>query len=297
MGGPDRERDVSLDSGNQVALALESDERFTVIRRIIDAPGVEELRVLLEEDAADVVFPVLHGPWGEGGPLQCMLETIGIPFVGSSSTAARRAMDKLATKAVAAECGIPTPLAHEIGPTGLVEVPPPLVIKPAEEGSSFGVRICRSPAESSRAIAELQQEHPRLMCEAFVHGRELTVGVLNEEALPIIEITPGDGFYDYQAKYHRDDTEYVVNPPLDSKLAAQIQAWSLEITRALGVSDLARVDWLLDDSAPWFLEVNTIPGMTSHSLLPMAAAENGLDMAALCSRTVLGALRRTTTSR
>lgn len=284
MGGPDGEREVSLESGEQVAKALQTHQHIEVCQRVIDKPDLEELKAILHEDGAHVVFPVLHGPWGEGGPLQRMLQKIGIPFVGSDHNAAEQAMDKLLAKSIAAECGIPTPIAHELGIEHCAEIEPPVVIKPPDDGSSLGVRICRTHHEIDEAVAELQGCHTRLMCERFIDGRELTVSILGVEALPIIEIKPCAGFYDFEAKYLRDDTEFLVNPPLDPRIALQIQNWSLQITQALGVKDIARVDWLLDDESPWFLEVNTIPGMTSHSLLPMAAAKHGLDMAAMCAK-------------
>ena len=293
MGGPDGEREISLQSGSQVAAALEGHDGIDVRPRIIDRPDRAQLEAMLQEDDAHVVFPVLHGPWGEGGPLQRLLEEIGIPFVGSPHLAAQRAMDKLVAKTIAAECGIPTPIAHEIGPEDRVDVPLPVVIKPTDDGSSLGVRLCRKPEEITNALFQLRPAHSRLMCESFVQGRELTVGILGNEALPIIEIRPSDGFYDYQAKYLREDTEFVVNPEIAPDLAARIQGWSRSIIQAMGVKDLARVDWLLEGENPWFLEVNTIPGMTSHSLLPMAAAESGRDMTTICSQAVLGVLQRT----
>ena len=296
MGGPDGEREVSLESGEQVAKALQAHDHIHVCRRVIDRPELAELKAIFDEDDAHVVFPVLHGPWGEGGPLQRMLHTIGIPFVGSRHDAAERAMDKMVAKTYAAQCGIPTPIAHEVGSEGQCDLDPPVVVKPTDEGSSLGVRICKSCQEIDEAIAELKGSHSRLMCERFIEGRELTVGILGNDALPIIEIQPTDGFYDYQAKYLCHDTEYLVNPPLDARLAAQIQEWSQVITRAMGVEDLARVDWLLEGENLWFLEVNTIPGMTSHSLLPMAAAELGLDMAALCARAVERVVKRAAAS-
>ena len=276
MGGPDREREVSLASGEQVAEALLRHGSFTVKRCVIDAPTAEELKSICSD--TDVILPILHGPWGEGGSLQTALETLGIPFLGSRAQAATIAMDKAATKIIAGNIGLPTPEWEHLGEGQSPTLSPPIVLKPVDDGSSFGVQIHREqvPAMVERAC----------LCERFVDGRELTLSVLNGEALPIIEIIPSDGFYDFAAKYDRDDTTYLLNPTLDRAIEDALKRDSIAICQRLGVRHLARVDWLLDGGGPWFLEVNTMPGMTTHSLLPMAAAEIGLDMPALCARLV-----------
>jgi D-alanine-D-alanine ligase len=278
MGGPDRERSVSLDSGEQVAAALERGGTYAVERCIIQKPTVDELHAHCAH--ADVVLPILHGPWGEGGPLQTMLETIGVRFLGSRANAAATAMDKIKTKIIAARAGIQTPQweALDAGQTPTLEVP--VVFKPNDDGSSFGVEIHRRPTPPMEPC----------LCEQFIHGRELTVAVLGGEPLPTIEIVPSEGFYDFAAKYDRSDTTYSVAPELDPACAEQIAQESALICHEVGVRHLARVDWLLDEFGPWFLEVNTMPGMTTHSLLPMAAAAVGLDMPALCERLVEAAL-------
>lgn len=288
-GGPDAEREVSLESSSGVAEALRR-AGYRVRREVIDRINASELASI----AADVIFPVLHGPWGEGGPLQDVLVELGRPFVGCGPDAARRAMDKLATKLVAAGAGVPTLPACVLNerdatpPVGL-----PCVAKPVHEGSSVGVHICKDLAGWQRALGAIAEDRARhttrvyMVERAVLGGRELTVGVLDGQALPIIEIKPSVEFYDYQAKYQRDDTRYVLNPPLAAGLAQRLPALALTMARALGVRHLCRVDFLLDASdQPWLLEVNTMPGFTSHSLVPMAAAHAGLDFAALTSRLV-----------
>jgi D-alanine-D-alanine ligase len=286
MGGPDAEREVSLMSGREVASALRRSGRFRVTDLVIDRPDVEDLRSM----GGDVVFPVLHGPWGEGGPLQALLERSGVPYVGSGPAAAALAMDKMTTKSLAAAAGIPTPPAQTITAGQLCAIAPPLVLKPVDDGSSVDLAICRSEGEVSAARRRLHARRSRLMAERYVAGRELTVGIVNGRALPVIEIRPAEGVYDYQAKYHRDDTGYVIDPELPH--GCPVQRYALEANRILSCRDLARVDFILDRDGPWLLEVNTMPGFTSHSLVPMAARSIGIEMPELCSSLVGAALSR-----
>ena len=299
MGGPDAERPVSLQSGEQVATALRRIPGFAVTDHVVDRPNTESLATLLAEDRADVVYPVLHGSWGEGGELQSSLDEIGIPYVGSGSEASALAMDKMATKSKADDLGIRTPAACVVPRSGTIDLQPPFVLKPIDEGSSVGVRMVADLADLPSILSELRSSHARVMAEAFVSGRELTVTVLGADTLPPVEIEVSSGFYDYDAKYLRNDTRYTVSPPLPDGIEARMAADSLSIFDALGCRDVARVDWLLDVSGrdgpqAWMLEVNTIPGMTSHSLVPMAAAARGIDMSELCRRLVEFALTRGT---
>ena len=307
MGGPDAERPVSLESGRRVAAALGEVPEIDVSELVIDRPSAASLRDSLRAIGTDVVFPVLHGPWGEGGGLQRLLEEIGLAFVGSGSEAAESAMDKLRTKSIARAAGVPTPPACLIAEDGSIDVDAPFVIKPTDEGSSVGVRLIVDAAEAAGVISELRSTHATLMAERYVAGRELTVTVLEGEALPPVEIEPSDGFYDYDAKYVRDDTRYTVSPPLPPGVEARMASDSVKIFHALRCRDLARVDWLVEDGEGrtsertgeadpgiWMLEVNTIPGMTTHSLAPMAAAARGIDLPGLCRRMVDAASARST---
>ena len=293
MGGPDAEREVSLQSGERVAEALESASGIRVTRHILEHPDEDELRKMLNTAEARVVFPVLHGPWGEGGPLQQMLRSIGIPFVGSGPEAAHRAMHKLLTKSIAARHGIPTPPARAVRAGEPIDLDPPLVVKPSDDGSSFGVHICVDREQVETAVKAVLATHANVMCERYIPGRELTVGVLEGEALPIFEIRTTSGVYDYASKYDRDDTEYIRDPELPNGLSAQLANWSTQLLELLGARDFARVDWRFDGTQAWLLEVNTTPGMTSHSLLPMGAAARGLEMPVLCEQLVRRALSRT----
>lgn len=288
MGGPDAEREVSLASGARVAAALGSHGQFDVADYVVDRPTARELRQL----NLDVVFPVLHGPFGEGGPLQAELDDAGLPYVGSDATASRLAMDKCRAKERCVACSIPTPAWEELerGLAGSLKAP--LVIKPIADGSSVGIQICRDDNAVANARAELEKTHDQLMTEAFVDGRELTVGIVGNNTLPIIEITTGAEFYDYQAKYHRNDTGYHFDPELPDGVVAACNSHALAAFKELGCRDVARVDFMLRDSEVFFLEINTMPGFTNHSLVPMAAQRSGLSMPELCAQLVGAACAR-----
>lgn len=289
MGGPDAEREVSLQSGEQVAMALGHDPSIEVVRRVVDRPTAAEIASL----GVDAVFPVLHGPFGEGGPMQEILDATGLPYVGCRPKAAALAMDKLATKMLADQVGVPTPGSREVRPGEPIDLEPPLVLKPANEGSSVGLRICRDRAAVEAARRELEPVTPRLMAERYIRGREVTVGVLDGKVLPIIEIRPAVEFYDYEAKYTREDTAYILDPELPPGVADALRRHTLAVWERLGCRHLARADFLVDSAAPhvpWFLEINTMPGMTTHSLVPKAARHAGIDMTALCGGLVRRAI-------
>lgn len=297
-GGPDAEHGVSLESAAGVAAALRG-AGAEVHQVVIERPTLDELAVL----PGEVVFPALHGSYGEGGPLQDLLEALGRPFVGSGARAARTAMDKLATKLLAAGLGIATTPAHvfNVGDT-TCPLDLPVVVKPVHDGSSVGLHMCpdlESWAFAHAAVSHDIAERPgrAYMIEPMVRGRELTVGVVEGSAglvaLPLIEIVPREGVYDYAAKYDRDDTRYVVDPDLPGSVTDRCRRAAISLAGAIGVRDLCRVDFLLDRAdEPWMLEVNTMPGFTSHSLLPMAAAASGLEMPALCAHLVRAAAGR-----
>lgn len=293
-GGPDAEREVSLISSQAVSVALR-EAGYDVNYRVIVKPTLTQFRAM----KGDVVFPVLHGGWGEGGPLQDVLEKLGRPYVGCKSLAARLAMDKMGTKLVAASLGIPTNPACVLNlrdsacPLSL-----PVVVKPVHEGSSVGVHICCTAndwSKAHRAVASDVRKHPHrayMVERAVLGGREVTVGVLDGKALPIIEIRPKVAFYDYEAKYNRDDTEYRVEPSLPRGASKLLSLHAMRLAKAMGVRHLCRVDFLLDRAGDaWLLEVNTMPGFTGHSLVPMAAAHTGLPMPKLCAKLVHMALR------
>ncbi len=297
-GGPDGEREVSIKSSTGIAEALRASGRFDVELRIIDTLTAADLAAI----PADLIFPYLHGPWGEGGPLQDIIEQDGRPFVGSNARASRAAMDKIASKAAALELGIPTAPVWILNPRDPVcPTRLPVIVKPIHEGSTIGLHVCTSRAQYAAAVdAILSEQRSGLirsyMVEPKIGGdrpaRELTVGVIDGEPLPIIEIRPKDGLYDYEAKYTRDDTQYIVDPDLPEALKKKLGKQTCRVFKALGCRHIARADFLLDaDGVAWFLEINTTPGFTDHSLVPKAARHAGLDMPQLCARLVDVALR------
>lgn len=291
-GGPDGEREVSVRSATAIAQALRTaDPALRVDLRIIERLPSGGLGSI----DAQAFFPALHGPYGEGGPLQDALAHDGRPFVGSGPRAARLAMDKLATKLVAAGIGLPTPLAAVLNPRDThPPVEPPVVAKPVHEGSTLGLRLCPTAPAYAQALADIARERESgltperaYMVESMVPGREITVGVMgtpgHERALPIIEIIPRDGLYDFDAKYQRHDTRYVPEPDLPGDAAERARRAAVDLHRALGCRHISRADFIVDRAGtPWLLEINTAPGMTDHSLVPKAAAHAGLTMPALC---------------
>ncbi len=288
MGGPDAEREISIRSGSRVAAALRESGSFAVEERIIDGLTTEELSAI----PAEVIFPVLHGPWGEGGPLQDVLEADGRPYVGSRPRASRISMDKMASKLFVRAAGVRTPPAREVRPGQPIDLPLPFVIKPIEDGSSVGVRHCVTPEDVEKARADLEGHHPRLMAESLITGREMTVGILERETLPIIEIVPAVRFYDYEAKYERSDTQYIVNPELPPGAADEMNHAARIAYERIGCRDVARVDFILNEDGAWFLEINAMPGMTDHSLVPKAAEQAGVAFPQLCARLAMRALGR-----
>lgn len=287
-GGPDAERPVSLVSGAAVAQALRDDGAFEVLEAVIDRPGADELAAL----GGDVIFPVLHGRWGEGGGLQAELDRAGVPYVGSGARASARAMDKLATKQMLAPYHVATPPSRELRPGAPCDLQPPVVLKPVDDGSSVDLVVCRTRDELESARRRLELRRPRLMAERLAAGREITVGLLHGETLPLVEIVAAGGLYDYDAKYERDDTRYVLDPDLPEAVAATCRRVALLAWRVLGCRDLARADFIVEGDVAWFLEINTMPGFTPHSLLPMAARRAGIEMGALCRGLVEAALAR-----
>jgi D-alanine-D-alanine ligase len=298
-GGPDAEREVSLKGGDAVTRALNDTSDFRAEMVVIDRLSAHDLRAM----RADVIWPLLHGPWGEGGPMQDLLEDDGRPYVGCRPDAARLAMDKLATKLAASRAGIFVPGGAVFNPHDPEPpIPLPVVVKPNFEGSTIGLHVCRTREQWDKAHAETTRSGKPALVEPFIKGRELTAGVLDNgeglSSLPLIEIAPKDGFYDFDAKYLRNDTRYTVEPDIGFELTHDIQRRALILANTIGVRHLARADFIVPHEPnhrgkiePILLEINTMPGFTDHSLVPMAAANIGLDMPALCASLVRCAVR------
>jgi len=297
MGGPSSERDISLVSGKAVADALER-RGHRVTRADISPRDAGAL----DRKGIDLVFPVLHGWFGEDGQVQALCESRGLTYVGSGPEASRLGMNKDAAKIVFRQAGLCTPDwivveradAAGRGGRGPACLGLPVVLKPVDGGSSVDVTIARDEAGRDAALEALLAAHGRALVERFVKGRELTVGILGEQALPVIQIVPAREFYDKVAKYADGaGTQYVFDHGLSDDLVRWLQRCAVEAHAALGCRDMSRVDFILDDAgSPCVLEVNTIPGFTSHSLLPMAAARVGIGFDELVDRLAAMAMRR-----
>jgi D-alanine-D-alanine ligase len=285
LGGKSAERDVSLMSGNAVLEAL---KRSGVDVHAFD-PKLRGFDELIKE-RFDRVFIALHGRYGEDGTMQGALEQIGLKYTGSGVMASALAMDKWRTKLIWQQVGIPTPPSLLVNAQSDVEAVVkqlglPLIVKPVHEGSTIGLtKVTR--ADQMRPAIDAALKHDRyVLAEKFIQGKELTASILGEQALPLIHIVPAGEMYDYNAKYISDETKYHCPCGLPATLEAQIQAIALEAFKVVGCRGWGRVDVMLDAQAnPWLLEVNTSPGMTSHSLVPMAAKAAGISFDQLVLR-------------
>ena len=285
LGGLSAEREISLRTGTAVVDAL---KRCGYRPVAIDAG--HDLPLQLATAGAEVAFIALHGRFGEDGTIQGLLELLDIPYTGSGVLASAVAMDKVTTKKLLLHHELPTP-AFEVFRRGddlaaLVDRCRhyPRVVKPAREGSTIGVHIVHDGEELAAGIQEALDHDDVLLIEDYIHGAEVTVSVLGDEALPVIQIVAKGGFYDYRAKYTAGQTEYLLPAPLDPALYARLQQLSVEACRILGCRGAARVDFMLRDREIYCLEVNTIPGMTATSLLPKAARQAGIDFDELVQR-------------
>jgi D-alanine-D-alanine ligase len=283
MGGPGSEREVSLASGNAVLKALLglslNAEAVDVTGTTIDLPP-----------GTDLAFNVIHGTFGEDGQLQQALEAMGVPYTGAGVISSRTAFDKNLAKAAFVAAGVPTPRAEIIDVSNGPKLPSfsaPFVVKPPREGSSVGVHIVRDQADAEAAMADAAKYGNDILVEEFIEGKELTVGILNDKALPIVHIAPRDGVYDMANKYPwmsgGAGSDYYCPADLDEATTLAVQEAALAAHRSLGVEIYSRVDVLLDSqNRPFVLEANTIPGMTETSLLPKAAAATGIPFPELC---------------
>jgi D-alanine-D-alanine ligase len=289
LGGPSAEREVSLRSGAAVAKALRS-----LGHAVHELDPREEAWVL--PAGTDVVFLALHGTYGEDGTVQRRLDELGALYTGCDAEASRVAFDKVRTKQRCLEAGVPT-ARHLVLDSGKIPWPknwrPPLVVKPVRQGSSVGLQFVDRTEDWGAALAEALKFDSEVLVEEKIIGRETTVGILGGEALPVVEVRPKTGSYDYQNKYTAGRTEYFCPADFDAATTRRIQAAAAGAFRAIGGRDYARVDVMVGaDGEPIVLEVNTLPGMTETSLLPKAAAAAGLNYAQLCQRMVELALNR-----
>jgi D-alanine-D-alanine ligase len=281
MGGSSSEREVSLDSGRNVLEAL--------LRRGVDAVAVDGITTLAQALASDArrydrVFNILHGNrgGGEDGVLQGLLDALGVPYTGSGVLGSALSMDKIRTKQVWLSLGLPTPayVSLERGDDVVAaarKLGLPVIVKPACEGSSVGVSRCFKEADLKSAVELAARYQGQLLVEQLIQGDEYTVGVLGTEALPSIRIVPAGEYYDYHAKYVAEDTQYLC-PGLSGAAEQELGSLALASFFAVGCEGWGRVDFMRDRAGrPWLLEVNTAPGMTSHSLVPKAARQVGIE--------------------
>ena len=278
MGGPSAEREVSLMSGSAVAGAL----RECGYQVSECDPATDDLRLPPETEA---VFIALHGTFGEDGAVQTMLRDRGIPYAGPGPEASQLAFDKVATKKRLQEHGIPTP-AFEVlrhGQTRSLQLP--VMVKPNRQGSSIGLYAVTNDGQWDAAMAGATEFDDDILVESFIDGTELTVGIVEDQVLPVVEIRAPDGRYDYDAKYLSGKTEYLVPAPLDETTARRCAELAKASFDAVGCTGLSRVDFRMSPNGDLFvLEINTIPGFTATSLLPKAAKAAGLDFPTRCRR-------------
>lgn len=301
MGGSSEERAISLKSGTAVAEALKAtypdvipfDVEWIGSQSLFD--GVEECLVR----RIDIVFNTLHGGLGENGGVQAILEAAGLVYTGSGILASGLAMDKNISKTLFRHHGIPTADWLFDDPGNLTperierDIGFPCVVKPVDQGSSVGVSVVNTPEDLSGALRKSTEFGPRIMAERFIPGRELSVPILAGTPLPVIEICPRHGIYDYECKYTAGMSEYHVPAPIPSTLAEKLSGYALGVFGILGLCDIARIDFRLDSEGnPVCFEANTLPGMTATSLVPKSAAHAGIDFPGLVRRIVESACNR-----
>ena len=296
MGGPSGEHDISLKSGHGVTAALArcgcAVTPVVISRHVTVERACDIARQALQTLAPDVVFLALHGPFGEDGTMQQVCEELHLAYTGSDVRASRMGMDKVASRRRFEAAGLQVPAWRIIDmtqPRAVVRgLAYPVVVKPSDQGSSLGVSLVRREEELQPALEAAGRYSDIVLLEEFVAGREVTVGVLGEEPLPVVEIRPHHAFFDFSAKYTVGETDYLVPAPLPPAIAARVQADGVAAHRAIGCRHLSRTDILLRaDGTPVILEVNTIPGFTPTSLVPKAAACAGISYEALCERLVM----------
>lgn len=295
MGGTSAEREVSIRTGSGVLRAL-GELGYEAQSLDYDGRFLDAVRAL----APDVVFNALHGPGGEDGQIQGILDYLAIPYTGSGVESCALAMDKHLTKKLCAAEGLPTAAWDLFDLTGgtLPLLPGsldlPLVIKPRFEGSSAGVNIVRTHEQWTQAMIDAAEKYAEILAEEFIPGREFTCGVLGEEALPVVEIVPNrDEFYTYEAKYAAGGSTHIVPARIDDDLAARLQMLALSVHRLVGLRDYSRTDFIVsNEGRPYILEINTLPGLTPTSILPDACGAVGISYQALVDRLVGYALAR-----
>jgi D-alanine-D-alanine ligase len=277
-GGFSAEREVSLESGAAIANGLRK-AGYTVTEIDVTSPD------FTVPAGIEAVFIALHGTFGEDGGAQTRLTKLGIPYVGADAEASRRSFDKLLTEICLRDAGVPVPESETLRRGDKRTLPLPVAVKPPRQGSSVGCSLVFKESEWAPAMEDALKYDDEILIQRFIPGREFTVGVVDGQVLPIVEIVTAAGWYDYTAKYKVDTTRYVIPAELDAGTAARMQKIAMETFEALGARGFGRVDFRMTPEGEQFvLELNTIPGFTSHSLLPKAAAAAGIEFSTLCDR-------------
>lgn len=279
MGGRSREREISLKSGKAILASLQ--------RQGYEVSAIEADECLAErltKAAPSAAIVALHGRYGEDGSVQGMLEVMGVPYSGSGVLASAICIDKALTKLIVSGLGVSVPLSCIVKSTDEIsaacrdlKLNVPVVVKPNREGSTLGTRIVQDESQLEEAVHVALGYDKRVLIEDYIKGTEITVGLINGRALPALEVVPTSGFYDYEAKYTPGMTEYIVPARITKEVAARVERESLDMATELGLEGVARADFIVDSKGtPYFLEVNTIPGMTETSLVPKAAEYAGI---------------------
>ncbi|MBN2468307.1 MAG: D-alanine--D-alanine ligase [Deltaproteobacteria bacterium] len=288
MGGISPEREISLKTGKAIARAL-ADKGYQTCAIDVDRTVVERL----VREQIDIAFIALHGPWGEDGTIQGLLELMEIPYTGSGVLGSALAMNKEAAKTIFSYHQLPTPRFQVFclqDDVSKITIPVPAVVKPVSGGSTIGTSVVRADHEFKEALEKAAEYDHAILIEEYVEGSDITVGILDGEYLPVVEIVPKSGFYDYESKYLPGKTEYIVPARLPREVAEKAQEMAVVAYRVLHCSGAARVDFLVERTGGlMILEINTVPGLTETSLLPMAAAEAGIDFPTLVERMLFSA--------
>lgn len=265
MGGTSSEREISLRSGDAVLKGLR--------QRGYNAVGIDTdngIGQTLRAEEIEVAFIALHGRYGEDGTIQGLLEILGIPYTGSGVLASALAMDKCTSKFLLDNLGLPTPRYTVCHAGSMFSFPYPFIVKPAHEGSTIGINIVKNETEVHKALTDAFRYDKKVLVEEYLLGREITVGIVNGEALPLVEVNPSSGFYDYTAKYTKGMTQYLVPADLQPEVALRASEVALQVWSTFELAGCARIDMIVHDDVPYIIDINTSPGMTETSLVPKA---------------------------
>ncbi len=288
MGGRSSEREISLKSGAAVLHSL--------IRSGYKAVAVDADKNLIEKlkkEKVQAAFITLHGRWGEDGTVQGLLEMMGIPYTGSGVLGSAISIDKVIMKMLLMSMKLPTPAYVVCNGGKEIKFPIPFVVKPASEGSTIGISIVKKQKEKSRALREALKYDRKVLIERYTEGDEITVGIVNSRALPVIQVRPLKGFYDFEAKYTKGMTEYIVPAKISDRTAKKAQKIAMAIYKAFELSGCARIDMIVDGDVPQVIDINTSPGMTETSLVPKAWGHTGRTFDGLVEEILKGASLKT----